>query len=176
MARNWQNVQLCAGWKALPNRSGFNSKKTIGLVRLSVWSNNNPQPCLDPNPPPPNQKGMLAKDGFRGWGKCIGKLQPYECSCVVACVFNRDARLCVSACGRLGVTNAQAHLIGRWGVTAWLAKACLCMRVPCEMSKPLACLPGGLIARERAVGCSLGYYNLTTTMRCRRTLVTNRVK
>ncbi len=30
------------------------------------------------------------------------------------------------------------------------------MRVPCEMSKPLVCLRGRLIARERAVGCSLG--------------------
>ncbi len=32
------------------------------------------------------------------------------------------------------------------------------MRVPCEMSKSLACLRGRLIARERTVGCSLGYY------------------
>ncbi len=62
------------------------------------------------------------------------------------------------ACGRLGVSNAQAHLIGRWGVTVLLAKARLSMRVPCETSKPLACLRGRLIARERAVGCSLGYY------------------
>ncbi len=34
------------------------------------------------------------------------------------------------------------------------------MRVPCEMSKPLARLRGRLIVRERAVGCSLGYYTL----------------
>ncbi len=50
----------------------------------------------------------------------------------------RVQRSCVSACG-LGVTNAQAHLIGRWGVTVLLAKARLSMRVPCEMSKTLAC-------------------------------------
>ncbi len=30
--------------------------------------------------------------------------------------------------------------------------------VPCEMSKSLTCLRGRLIAREKAVGCSLGYY------------------
>ncbi len=35
------------------------------------------------------------------------------------------------------------------------------MRVPCKMSKPLACLRGRLIARESAVGCSLGYYRPT---------------
>ncbi len=43
----------------------------------------------------------------------------------------------------LGVTNAQKHLIGRWGVTVGLAKARLSMRVPCEMTKRLACLRGG---------------------------------
>ncbi len=56
------------------------------------------------------------------------------------------------------MTNAQAHLIRRWGVTVWLSKARLSMRVPCEMRKPLACLRGRLIAHERAVGCLLGYY------------------
>ncbi len=66
---------------------------------------------------PPNQKGTLAEGGFSESGKCLRKLQACECSCVVACVFRRDARLSVSVCGRLGVTNAQAHLIGRWGVT-----------------------------------------------------------
>ncbi len=34
------------------------------------------------------------------------------------------------------------------------------MRVPCEMNKPLTCLREQLIARERAVGCSLCYYTL----------------
>ncbi len=107
---------------------------------------------------PPNQKGTLAKHGLSESGKCIGNLQPCEWRCVLACVFRRGARLCVSACGRLDVTNAQAHFIGRWGVTVWLAKARLIMRVPCEMGKPLACLRGRLTARGRAVGCSLGYY------------------
>ncbi len=62
----------------------------------------------------------------------------------------------VSAWGRLGVINAQAHLIGERGVTVWLAKACLSMRVPRKTSKRLASLRRRLIAHERAVGCSLG--------------------
>ncbi len=107
---------------------------------------------------PLNQKGTLAKGGFSESAKYIGNLQPCEWCCVLARVFSRGARLFVSACGRLGVANAQAHLIGRWGVTVWMVKARLSMRVPFEMSKPLACMRGWLIARERAVGCPLGYY------------------
>ncbi len=30
--------------------------------------------------------------------------------------------------------------------------------VPCEISKPVVCLRGRFIARERTVGCSLGHY------------------
>ncbi len=93
------------------------------------------------------------KTWFSESGKCIGNLQPCEWCCVLACVFSRGARLCVSACGRLGVTNAQTHLIGRWGVTVWLAKARLSMRVPCEMSKPWACLWGA--ADSTREGCEL---------------------
>ncbi len=41
----------------------------------------------------------------------------------------------------------------------WSNKGCgKSNAVPCEMSKPLACLRGRLTARERPVGCSLGYY------------------
>ncbi len=36
------------------------------------------------------------------------------------------------------------------------------MRVPCQMGKPLTCLKGRLIARERVVGYSLGYHTTTT--------------
>ncbi len=81
-------------------------------------------------------------------------------------VQSRRAAVPLSACGRLVVTNAHAHLIGRWGVTVWLAKARVSIRIPCKMSKPLACLRGRLIARERAVGCSLSYYIPTSTVGC----------
>ncbi len=110
---------------------------------------------------PPHQKGSLAKDGFSEPGKCIGKLQPCEWCCVVACVFSRDARLCVSAWGRLGVTNAQAHLIDRWDVTVWLAKARLSTRLPCEMSKRMAYLRGQFIAREKTVAVRLAARGIT---------------
>ncbi len=80
----------------------------------------------------------------------------------MACVFSRNARPCVSAWGRLGVANAQSHLIGRWGVTVWLANARLSMRVPCEMSKPLACLRGPC---EQSTALSRGHNRYNSPIR-----------
>ncbi len=122
-------------------------------VRLLVCSSDNPQPCLDP----PKSKGHDGQRQISWVGKMYWKVTTLRMQ-LRGGVCVQSGRAAVFACGRLGMANAQAHLIGQWGVAVWLAKARLSMRVPCEMSKPLACLRGRLVAREMAVGCSHGDY------------------
>ncbi len=55
---------------------------------------------------------------------------------------------------------------GLLGVTTWLTKTRLSMRVPCEMSKRLSCLRGRLIARERAVAVCLAAADALLAQEC----------
>ncbi len=85
------------GYRGL-GKKGTSGKRDChcASVKSSVCSTYTLQQCLDPQ----NQKGILTTVGKMYWE--------------VSTLHSRDARLCVSAWDRLGVTNAQAHLIGRW--------------------------------------------------------------
>ncbi len=62
--------------------------------------------------------------------------------------------VCMKPARRDECSGAPHWPVGCDGLTS------LSMRVLCEMSKRLACLRGRLMARERAMGCSLGGYTL----------------